>query len=154
MTGEKRLILPNEELFDAMEELLQENYQVAFTVTGNSMWPLLCHGRDSAVMEKCSPDTLRKGDIVLFHATKDQYLFHRITSLTPELFETTGDGNCFRDGYFRRDAVIARAVKVIRKENVFELTSFRWKALARIWMALYPVRGILIRGWKYIKRNR
>lgn len=131
MTGEERRTIPNAELFGVMEELFEENYQVEFTVTGNSMWPLLRHGRDSIIMERCSAEDLKKGEIVLFHATAERYLLHRITSLTPDLFETIGDGNCFRDGYFQRDAVIARAVKVIRKQKVLDLTSFRWKAAAK-----------------------
>lgn len=151
--GEERRTIPNAELFSVMEEVLQENYQIEFTVTGNSMWPLICHGRDSVVMEKCSPETLRKGDIVLFHATAERYLLHRITSLRQESFETTGDGNCFRDGFFRRDAVVARAVKVIRKGKVLDLTCFHWKIIGQFWMVLYPFRRFIFWGWKHLRGN-
>ena len=37
--------IASKELFSMIEELLAEGRQAAFTVTGMSMWPFLCHGR-------------------------------------------------------------------------------------------------------------
>lgn len=137
-------LVKTEELLRVAESILEEQYQVDFTVTGNSMWPLIRHGRDRVIMEKCSPDDLHVGDIILFHATESRYLLHRITKLHGDCFETTGDGNCFRDGYFPRTAIVARVVKVIRKGREISVSDIFWKIIFRIWMFLFPIRRPLL----------
>ena len=147
---EKRLI-PNEELFTLIEETLRENYQAEFTVTGNSMWPLLRHGRDRVIVESCAAASLKTGDVVLLRAAEGRYLLHRVTALRGDCFETTGDGNCFRDGFFPRDRVIARVVRVIRKGKTLNVTRFYWQPVFRLWMALFPVRGRIMRAYARIR---
>ena len=50
MEKEKKLI-SSQELFSAIGELLAQGRQAVFTVTGMSMWPFLCHGRDQVVVQ-------------------------------------------------------------------------------------------------------
>lgn len=148
----RKELVDTEELLNVAAAMLEEQYQVDFPVTGNSMWPLISHGRDRVILEKCRPDELQIGDIILFHATEHRYLLHRITTLNEDSFETTGDGNCFRDGFFPRNAVVARVVKVIRKNREILVSDFSWKILFRIWMFLYPVRKELLQLMKKILR--
>lgn len=143
MKEEKRWI-SSEALFSAVEELLAENRQAIFTVTGMSMWPFLCHGRDQAVVEHCNPETLKKGDIVLFQTVLGNYMLHRVTGLEENRFETTGDGNCFRDGWFSADCAKARAVTLIRKGQKIDCRSPVWKLIFHVWMFLFPVRKYLL----------
>lgn len=78
------------------------------------MWPFLCHGRDSVVVESVAPEQVKKGDIVLLRVNENRYLLHRVTKASPDAIETTGDGNCFRDGAFPRSCIAARVAAVIR----------------------------------------
>ena len=94
--------LPSKDLFAAIEEQLALGRKALFTVTGMSMWPFICHGRDSVIVEAGVPDLLRVGDIVLLQTPMTNYMLHRITGLKEDSFETTGDGNCFRDGWGKR----------------------------------------------------
>lgn len=87
--------LAPELLFAAVEEQLALGRKASFTVTGMSMWPFICHGRDQVVVTACDPDSLRVGDVVLFQTPLGNYMLHRVTALGPDAFETTGDGNCF-----------------------------------------------------------
>ena len=49
--------IASKELFSMIEELLAEGRQAAFTVTGMSMWPFLCHGsRRTAGSFYCNRD--------------------------------------------------------------------------------------------------
>lgn len=144
MKEEKRWI-SSEALFSAIEELLAENRQAIFTVTGMSMWPFLCHGRDQVVVEHCNSEDLKKGDIVLFQTVLGNYMLHRITRLDENHIETTGDGNCFRDGWFSTDCVKARVVKLIRKGKKVDCRSPVWKLIFHVWMFLFPVRNYLLR---------
>lgn len=151
METEKRWI-SSEVLFSAICEQLAEGRQAAFTVTGMSMWPFLRHGADTVVLEQAEPDQIRKGDIVLVRVNPGRYLLHRVTACTENQVETTGDGNCFRDGFFQRDQVLARAVKLIRSDRTIDCADPRWKLAFRCWMVLYPVRRPMMSIWKRIRK--
>lgn len=144
MQEEKRRI-SSDALFSAIAELLAEHRQAVFTVTGMSMWPFLCHGRDQVVVEACDPKMLKKGDIVLLQTVLGNYLLHRLTKLDGNRFETTGDGNCFRDGWFDHACVRARVVTLLRKGRRIDCHAFLWKLIFRFWMLLFPVRPLLLR---------
>lgn len=129
-----------EELFPAIEELLAENRQAVFTVTGNSMRPFLCHNRDQAILEKCDARTLKKGDIILFCPYPGRYILHRITAKAPGGYITTGDGNLHRDGYIHYPNIAAKTVQIIRKGKMIECSHLSWKILSYLWMSLFHVR--------------
>lgn len=96
MMEEKKRIT-SEILFAAIEEELKANRKASFTVTGMSMWPFLCHGRDQVMIEAVDPQRIQKGYIVLFKVPGDKYILHRVTDISSDWFETTGDGNLCRD---------------------------------------------------------
>lgn len=154
MKSETRLI-SSKILFTAISEQLAGGRQASFTVTGMSMWPFLCHVRDKVIISAAKPENLRKSDIVLFQPVKDKFILHRITKRTPEYFETTGDGNLFRDGKFPYDCIMAKVDKVVRKGKTIDCDNLGWKILARLWMFLFPIRKQIFYTWfrvrKYVK---
>lgn len=139
-------------LFDAVAKQLAENRQAVFTVTGMSMWPLLCHGRDSVIVEAPNPADLKKGDIVLFQPFPGCYLLHRITARGDGWFETTGDGNTTRDGHFPDRCLTARVTGLIRRGQYLDCRSLLLLFYGRIWMILFPLRPWLFRLWRKINR--
>ena len=62
---EEKQWISSEVLFAAIAEQLAAGRQAAFTVTGMSMWPFLCHGRDQVIVGQAERASLRRGDIVL-----------------------------------------------------------------------------------------
>lgn len=143
-------------LFMAIEEQLAEGRQASFTVTGMSMWPLICHGRDQVIVEKADRTNIRVGDIILYRVTEEQYILHRITRMEENYFQTTGDGNLHRDLFMPYESIIARVCKVIRDGKEIVCDDLKWKALFRIWMFLFPIRKWIFRAWfrirKFIRR--
>lgn len=146
---EKRFISP-QILFSAISEQLAKGRQAAFVVTGMSMWPFICHGRDKVVVEAVEPDMLKKGDIILLETKFGKYILHRITKIDGNRMETTGDGNCFRDGMFEKSCVRARVVRIVRKEKIIKCDAWRWKAIFQLWMICFPVRRVLLRALRGI----
>lgn len=142
---EQKRFISSEDLFSAIQEVLDEKRQAVFTVTGMSMWPFLCHGRDRVVVESCAGNEVRKGDAVLLKTPCGNYLLHRVTGISDSCFVTTGDGNCFRDGSFDFSCICARVTRMIRKGKIIDCSQRRWRFLFRLWMLLFPVRGILLK---------
>lgn len=141
--------IPADILFPMLETILQEGKEVSFTITGNSMWPLLLHGRDSVVLERFDADDLRVGDMVLFRTPLGNYIFHRVSKISGDTFETIGDGNCFKDGFFAKEAIIGRADLVIRKGKKIRCKSFGWRIVFRVWLWLFPIRRSLLRLFQF-----
>lgn len=151
MKSEKRYLF-SKEFFPVMLEHMEAGNLVSFRITGFSMWPFMTHQRDSVVLTSCDPNTLKKGDIVLFQRDGDMYAVHRITKINNGTMETTGDGNLFRDGVFPLDWVKAKAVSINRKGKTIHCEDLRWKIVFRVWMALFPVRGPLLKALRFWSR--
>ena len=144
MKSKDLTLLPPEELFAAVQELLQEGYDAEFTVTGNSMWPFLAHGRDRVILRAIGDEPLKKGDIVLVQ-TERGYLLHRITGLKNGMLQTTGDYNCYHDGYVAAQYVLGKVVRFIRKGKQISCNDLLYRFSSRIWRLLFPVRPLLLR---------
>ena len=151
MDKEKKLISAKV-LFAAISEQLACDRQAVFTVTGMSMWPFICHVRDQVIVAPVKTENLRTGDIILFRASEETFLLHRITHLDADFFETTGDGNLFRDGKFPYHCIIARAEKVIRAGKTIDCSSPVWKMLSGIWMLLFPIRSSVFFLWSHLRK--
>lgn len=143
-------------LFPVIKDLLAEGRQAAFIVTGMSMWPFLCHGRDQVVLDVCTPEALKVGDILLFQTELGNYILHRVTALRTDRFQTTGDGNYFRDGWFSNTCILGRVVRFIRKGKIVDCRSRKYRFICRLWMFLFPIRKWFFAIWfrirKYIRR--
>lgn len=142
------------DLFQTLLPLLEEGHFAEFTVSGMSMWPFLCHNRDQVVLAACDQASLAVGDIILFQTPLQNYMLHRITALREDAFETTGDGNCFRDGWFPRDCVRARVVRLVRKGKTIDCGNRFWRFLFRVWSRLFPIRVILLRCLRGIGKGK
>lgn len=150
---EKRFI-SSKDLFDAIAEQLAENRQAAFTITGMSMWPFLCHGRDQVTIENVEKQSLKIGDLVLFRVARDRYILHRITKLSADSFQTTGDGNLYRDMPMPYSSIVARVCEVVRKGKPISCSSRKWKLYSALWMRAFPIRKQLFRLWKFRNQIR
>ena len=137
--------ISSEILFAVVEEQLAAGRSASFTVTGMSMWPFLCHGRDRVIVTGTSPDDLAVGDIILFCPVPGKYILHRITALREDAFETTGDGNCYRDGWISRECIRAKVTGIVRKGKTISCRSPFWRFIFAIWRILFPIRRPLLR---------
>lgn len=141
MIREKKWI-SDKDLFSAVFDALLDGKQVSFTVTGMSMWPFLCHGRDKVIVS--SVENLKKGDIVLWQTPTGRHILHRLVYLDDIYFETAGDGNCFKDGRLPRTMIKAKVVSVVRKNKKISCDSFKWRILGSLWTMLFDWRKILL----------
>lgn len=146
---EKRLI-PTNEFIHSMMEVLDMGYEADFTVTGNSMFPLLAHGRDRVIIKKISTENIKKGDIILFEAIHDKYLLHRVTRVTPTAFVSTGDANTFEDGTFPKECVIGYVTHIIRKGKKVSVNNFYIKLYTKFWLSTFKFRCSILKAIKIL----
>lgn len=152
MKSKERSLLPPKELFTAVYQLLQDGYDAEFTVTGNSMWPLLAHGRDSVTLRKAEVSSLKKGHIVLLQ-TERGYLLHRITGFKNGMLQTTGDYNCYRDDYVSAQCVLGTVVCFTRKGKQVSCSDPLYKVCNWLWRLLFPIRPLLLRVLLWLRRR-
>ncbi|MEE0773585.1 MAG: hypothetical protein U0M47_01225 [Merdibacter sp.] len=106
------------------------------------------------IITACAAADLKKGDIVLLQTPLGNYLLHRVTGRKTGMFETTGDGNCFRDGWFPDACLRARVVSLIRKDKTIDCSAWQWKLIFRLWMCLFPMRKPMLILLKKIGKHR
>lgn len=73
-----------------MQEILDNGGEVRFTVTGNSMFPMLRHGKDIVVLKK-APRRLKRYDIPLFQRDNGKFILHRIIRVHRNSYTICGD---------------------------------------------------------------
>ena len=150
--NDKNRLISADILMPEILNLVNDGHKASFIVTGMSMWPFICSGRDQVIIESCNIYDIHVGDIVLLQTPLCNYLLHRVTNIKKDSFETTGDGNCFRDGYFTYECLKARVTELIRKNRTINCNSLYWKFIFRIWMVLFPFRNILLKLLRFISR--
>ena len=144
MNEKKLTLLPSDELFDSICQLLSEGYDAQFTVTGNSMWPFFAHERDRVTLRSVPCTTLKKGDIVLYRA-KHGYLLHRIMRIKHDFVQTAGDHNCYLDEPVSQSIIIAKVVSFTRKEKEISCQNLSYRLISFFWRIFFPIRPILLR---------
>ena len=147
--------IPASELFSIIQPILNEGKNAVFYVSGMSMWPFICHNRDSVIITKPNPDKLKIGDIVLFRVPRtEKYILHRIVHIDniKQQIQTAGDGNTFYDGWFPKTSVVAVVTKIIYKNREIPVSDYKYQFLSTIWRKLFPFRGSLLRLLKKISR--
>ncbi|MBQ4572281.1 MAG: S24/S26 family peptidase [Clostridia bacterium] len=142
--------LPASDFFGAVENMLSDGYDVEFTVTGNSMWPVLRHGRDRVIISSYGDKKIQPGDTVLYCPIREKYLLHRIMFVKNGNFRAAGDNNCFYDGNFSTDCIVGRVTTYIRKEKKYSADSFAMRTWSFCWRVLFPIRKTLL--WLLRKR--
>ena len=133
-----------QELMPEVGRLIREGKTVVLPVRGNSMRPFIQNGNDCVELHPLPP-VLRKGDVVLARTSKDYYVLHRVTVISPDLLTLEGDGNIGLRETCRPSDVLARAEWVIdaHKER-HSLLDRRARIKWRMWYMLRPLRRVLL----------
>lgn len=139
----------NEIFFARAEELLAEGLEVEMLHAGQSMRPLLRHGRDRLVLAPCNGREALPGDVILFRY-RGRHVLHRVLRHDNGMLELAGDGNYRMTERCTEEDVAARLVRVIRPSGrIVACSSARWSVQSRCWLLLpAPMRRLLLRiGW-------
>ena len=125
----KKETVPVAGMIPFIKESLREGKTVEMTVTGSSMLPLL-KDRISCVC-LARPDSLSKGDIVLFERSDGQYVLHRISSVRGGMFDIVGDNRTSADRNVPFVKILAKVVRYAKDGR-------HWKNSDRLYRMFLP----------------
>jgi len=150
---ERRVVVTGlDELSPVMVECMEAGSEVVLIVTGNSMRPFLASRRDQVVLKKCDVSTLQIGDVPLYRRANGQFVLHRIVGLGASTYTMCGDAQTEKEYGVPSNRILAVAVGFHRKGKYVPCTSFWYKVYVRVWMAVRPLRPVLLRTMYLYKR--
>jgi len=143
-------------VFPVAEQLMQQGLGIRFVVSGNSMWPLIRHNRDSVLL-KAGARPVRTGDIVLIRmeSPETKYILHRVIHIRDDhLLETAGDGCTRTDGLIDTRQIIGRVEIIYRGSLAIDCNDTAWRILFGIWRICFPFRRTLLKLLRAILKLR
>ncbi len=135
-------VVDTNEYVSVLRELTEQGHEVSIRISGSSMAPFLCHGRDDAWFKK--PDRpLKKGDIVFYQRDNGQFVLHRIGRIKGQEYYLVGDNQSVIEGPLRRDQIFGLVTKVKRKGKIIKPGDFWWWFFRVAWVHLIPMRRVI-----------
>ena len=135
-----------------LQEIMEEGKAVSLTVTGNSMSPLLIHGRDQVLM--CKGDgTWKQGDIAFFQRKSGEYIMHRICKVD-QLGRCyfVGDAQNWIEGPIEPEQIFAKIIAVNRKGKWIRPGDFLWEFFEHVWIRMIPWRQTINKIYSRLKK--
>ena len=129
----KQKVIQNELFFAEVAELVAAGSRVKMRARGNSMLPLIRHGKDNVTLQSVNEDSFRKGSLLLVRMPGGNYILHRLMKCRGDDLLLRGDGNLSLIETCNRNDVIAEAVEVERGNKIIVKGSLRWNIYHRLW---------------------
>ena len=95
-----------------------------YRVQGNSMYPVL-RDNDLVVVKKTRPESLRRGNILVYRGKNGQHIVHRLVKKDKgDVFHLKGDGYNLPPESITGDSIAGRAVGFVRNRRYAPLNRF------------------------------
>ncbi len=140
------------ELLPMIEESFRQGMTVTLGVTGNSMFPLFRHQRDSVILSPCDPHTLRRGDVPLYRRLDGRFILHRIIKAERDTYTLAGDAQRELERNLPKECVLAVVTGFIRKGKTVSCRHPLYRAYSTLWMWLRPLRPLIFRVGSRLRR--
>lgn len=140
------------ELYPVMKEMLDSGGTVNFNPHGTSMLPMLHDDGDRVILKK--PDgELKKYDLPLYRRTDGTFVLHRVVR-RPEngVYTMCGDNQWVLEKGITHDQIIGVVIGFERKGKKISAENKLYKLYARVWVAIMPLRHLVIGGGRRIKK--
>ena len=137
MEHEKKLA-EMESLIPIVKAGIDNNKEVRFIVSGNSMFPMLRHRCDSVILIKAKK--LRRYDIPLYRRENGMYILHRIVKIKNGSFHIVGDNEIEIEHPVEKEQVIAVVKGFYRKGKYYSVNNILYKLYVVAWCMVLPYR--------------
>ena len=135
------------ETVSGIEDFLQKNGYLAYTVRGVSMMPLLRQKKDVVMLRRKGDERCKKYDVVLYRSgVEHKYLLHRILKVRPDDYIIAGDHNTFLEIGITDEQIIGVMTSVRRDGKDITTDNKLYRLYVHLWCDCWPVRMAIIRG--------
>lgn len=131
-------------------ESVHAGWEVTFTVTGNSMFPLLRDREDAVILASCGH--VRRGDVVLYRRRDGHLVLHRVMKRDKQGFAAAGDAQTEWEYGLQEEQIVAVAVGFIRCGRYISRADVGYRLYWRLWAALRPLRPHLMSIYRRLQR--
>ena len=145
-------ILPPEAAVERILAVMEAGAAAPLVISGWSMSPFLVHGRDTVYLTP-PPETLKKGDMILYRRDSGMYVLHRICAVEGNTFTLIGDGQLEKEPDIRKDQILALVTAVRRKGKLLKKGSFWWDFFEKIWLNMIPLRPAALKLYGLLKKR-
>lgn len=136
--------LTPEEALPRIRAVLELGQPCRLVVTGTSMVPFLRHEKDVVLLAPFRGQA-RPGDILFYLRGAHRPILHRVHRIEADGTLLICGDNQTRLEPVRPSQILAVVSRVERNGRSIDCTRLPWRLLSRMWMALLPVRGPLLR---------
>lgn len=142
--------------FKSIKEILDTAGTYTGLTMGSSMEPLIHQQKDNIIVVK-NKGRLKKYDVPVYVSPDGKYIMHRVVKVCDDHYVIVGD-NLLTKEYVTDDMICGVLVGFYKngKHYVDLKKSVLYKIYSRVWVALLPVRPVLLfvkRGINYIRRH-
>lgn len=137
-----RFDLSKEELLPLITETLSSGKKISLTVTGNSMFPLFAHKRDTVYLEKAV--VYKPKDIVLYLRDENTPVLHRIMRKKDKGFAICGDNQNVMEYPVPEENVLGRVYEFERKGKRITTDNFLYRIYSTIWCLGLKHRRVIL----------
>ena len=121
-----------EEMIPTLKQKLEDGGEVTFTVTGNSMLPLLRHKRDTVTLTAAKAP-LKKYDIPFYCRADGKYILHRIIKVKDGEYIARGDNCTFIETGITDKDIIGVVTAFTRKGKQKSVKSLGYRMYSCLW---------------------
>ncbi|MBQ9518559.1 MAG: S24/S26 family peptidase [Firmicutes bacterium] len=139
------------DLYPVMKEMLDSGGTVNFNPHGTSMLPMLHDDGDRVVIK--SPDgELKKYDLPLYRRENGAFVLHRVVRQPKNgTYTMCGDNQWTLEPDVKHSQIIGVVIEFERNGKKISVQSPAYKLYTRVWVAIMPLRHIVIGGGRRVK---
>jgi hypothetical protein len=135
-----------------MEEMLESGGSVNFNPRGTSMLPTLRNDGDRVVIVK-PKEMLKKYDLPLYIRQDGSFVLHRVVRKPQNgIYTMCGDNQWVLEKGVKHEQIVGVVVSLCRNGKEISTDNKLYKIYVRLWVAIMPIRHIVIGGLRRIKR--
>lgn len=132
--------VPMSELSPLLLGLINDGTDVTFTVTGQSMQPTFYNLKDTVVLTKCDPFSLKRGQIPMYLRENGQHVLHRIVKVHKEHYDMCGDHQYEIEHGVPKNAVLCVVKSFTHKGKSVSCNAFGYRLYSFFWCLCIPLR--------------
>ena len=135
----------------SFEEELERSGKLVYTTVGISMNPMIKQDRDLSIIEK-PKGRLKKYDVAFYKRPNGQYVLHRVVKVLDDGYVILGDNCVNKEFNIKETQILGVLVSLVRNGKEVDLNSFGYKLYVRARYAHYPVRVIIFRTKRFLRK--